>query len=180
MKTLATASLLCLFMTTATFNIDFGTANNATDWTVIVDGVMGGRSTGTITYTENTLQFSGALSLENNGGFSQIRKYTNSKDMSGYQTVEVRLKGDGRKYGLQLACHNYWAMPYRQQFIQTKKGEWLTLQLPMDDFKTYQVGRPLQQQLNQATLADTKSISIILNDKTPGPFTLEIDYIKFY
>ena len=183
MKTLVTASLvlaLTLSMRTTTFNIDFCTARNATDWRVIVDGVMGGMSSGTINYTENTLQFTGELSLRNNGGFSQIRKYTNGTDMSPYQMVEVRIKGDGRRYGLQLAHHSYWAMPYRQQYIQTEKGQWQTLQLPMANFKAYQVGRPLNQQLSAETLTNIKSISIILNDKIEGPFALEIDYIKFY
>ena len=41
-------------------------------WQTVLDGVMGGLSTGRIAEGDGgTLRFSGELSLENNGGFSQ-------------------------------------------------------------------------------------------------------------
>ena len=44
-------------------------------WQTVLDGVMGGRSTGRIAAGEGgTLRFTGELSLENNGGFSQSRR----------------------------------------------------------------------------------------------------------
>ncbi len=53
-------------------NLEFDTGIKG--WETVLDGVMGGRSTGRISAGEGgTLQFTGELSLENNGGFSQIR-----------------------------------------------------------------------------------------------------------
>ena len=62
-----------LTLSTNPYLIDFGKEKGGSEWNVIVDGVMGGLSTGKATFTDNTVQFTGNLSLENNGGFSSYR-----------------------------------------------------------------------------------------------------------
>ena len=47
--------------------LDFSSAQSAEDWYAINDGVMGGVSSGRITWTgEGTVTFEGRVSLENN------------------------------------------------------------------------------------------------------------------
>ena len=54
--------------------VDFGDKQNSSGWSVVNDGVMGGRSVGKARLTdEGVMIFSGTLSLKNNGGFSSIR-----------------------------------------------------------------------------------------------------------
>ena len=48
---------------------DFRTTGT-TDWRPLNDGVMGGRSTGTVAYGDSAMLWQGATSLENNGGFA--------------------------------------------------------------------------------------------------------------
>ena len=69
---LLSALSLCTATTAQSFRLDFQDGVGA--WSTVLDGVMGGRSTGRVSQPEpGMLRFSGELSLENNGGFSQMR-----------------------------------------------------------------------------------------------------------
>ena len=73
------------------------------EWVAIHDVVMGGVSSGGIERTEeNTGIFSGELSLENNGGFASVRALVGRQDLSSFEGLEIRVRGDGRRYQLRL------------------------------------------------------------------------------
>ena len=79
-KSCSTA-LLLFFLSTTLFAdtnrkvlLEFESPASIKNWRAVNDGVMGGRSIGRYRLTdENTLEFFGYLSLENNGGFASIR-----------------------------------------------------------------------------------------------------------
>jgi hypothetical protein len=73
---------------------DFG-KDAGNDWRVIVDGVMGGLSTGNVAVLENSMVFTGSISLENNGGFSSLRAPFGKYDLSDYSAVEIRYHTHG-------------------------------------------------------------------------------------
>jgi hypothetical protein len=83
---------IALLVSSAPYIIDFGTAKDGADWRVIVDGVMGGLSTGKATFTKNSVVFTGSISLENNGGFSSYRMPFGEYDLSAYKKVEIRYR----------------------------------------------------------------------------------------
>ena len=62
------------------------------DWIVLNDTVMGGRSSATVSDVDDTVQFQGIVSLENNGGFASIRT-RDAIDLSTHTTVELELIG---------------------------------------------------------------------------------------
>ena len=70
--------------------IDFAEPESAR-WTIVNDGVMGGRSSSDVELTgDNTALFSGFLSLENNGGFASVRGRFPMLDLSDYAaTAEI-------------------------------------------------------------------------------------------
>ena len=61
------------FMVNNSLEINFGTEKEVANWYPILDGVMGGLSTGKMETRENSVVFTGAISLENNGGFASLR-----------------------------------------------------------------------------------------------------------
>ncbi|MEM9023348.1 MAG: CIA30 family protein [Bacteroidota bacterium] len=163
----------------STLNFDFGTDKTDRGWTVVNDGVMGGRSNGTIAYTSESMVFQGTLSLENNGGFSRIKHRTQQPDMSGFSEVVLRVKGDGRQYALMLQSTEAFFRPYHRAYFQTKKGKWTTITLPLDQFKHTVMGRDTGNPTDLAYLKRVTSLGVILSDKQAGPFRLEIDHIEF-
>ena len=82
---------------------DFTKNSKVSDWIIIDDVVMGGRSNGKFNIdSDGNGVFSGDVSLENNGGFSSVRyqfaKINTTKDSK----VIIRLKGDGKEYQFRI------------------------------------------------------------------------------
>jgi len=68
---------------------------------------------------------------------------------------------------------------YFVSFFETKKGEWEEIQIPLKSFKGYFYGQNVNA-ITSMNLEKLKEIGVILLDKKPGPFQLEIDWIKSY
>ena len=157
------------------FSFDKAEADKS--WTTVNDGVMGGRSVGRFKLNEDKkLEFFGTLSLENNGGFASVRARGANLGLEKGESIVVRVRGDGRQYNFNLyAQRNLGGYSYRQSF-KTKKGEWIEVSLPVDKFVATWRGRVFpNEKLNPSKVA---GLGILLGDKKPGPFKLEIDWIK--
>jgi len=148
-------------------------------WQTVLDGVMGGLSTGRITEGgDGTLRFSGELSLENNGGFSQIRTAVPEGTFAGTRGLVLRVKGDGRTYQCDIRSSRLRIMAGGyQKLFETKAGEWIEVEIPFEDCVATSFGRRLQNapELDPATI---ESVGITLSDKKAGPFAVEIDWIR--
>ena len=78
---------------------DFQKPNALAAWQTVNDGVMGGVSEGNVRITKDkTLEFFGNLSLENNGGFASTRTRAGKLDLSQYDALVFKVRGDGRTY----------------------------------------------------------------------------------
>jgi monofunctional biosynthetic peptidoglycan transglycosylase len=147
----------------------------------VVDGVMGGRSTGRVARNEpGVLEFSGDLSLENNGGFSQMRCDVSGDQFAGMRGIEITVRGDGRKYNFDVRCANARVMAGGfQRAFATRDGEWTTIRMPFDDFRLYSFGRRIP---GAPSIVPTsiESIGVTLSDKTEGPFRLDVASIRTF
>jgi len=107
-------------------------------WRVQDDVVMGGRSDSQLQMTpEGYAQFSGRVSLENNGGFCSIHQ-TTEKDpyaISDTSTVFlVRLNGDGKEYNFRVRTPN-GRHSYAFTFPTKGDGHWETIAIPFNKMK---------------------------------------------
>jgi len=146
-------------------------------WQIVNDGVMGGLSSSRLEVAADGIAtFTGTLSLENNGGFASVRSEGTRFDLTGCVALVVRVKGDGRKYQLRVRDRSGWRVPdYRAEF-QTKAGEWQEPRLPLADFAAGWRGRDLPD-APPIDRGAVQEIAFFLGDKTPGKFSLEIDWI---
>ena len=151
------------------------------NWRITDDRVMGGRSQGNFEITNQaTMRFSGNLSLENNGGFSSVRSGGVSFDLSDSMGLVLRVKGDGRKYQVRLgteARYRSWDVSFSAGF-QTKKDTWINVRIPFSDFRAGFRGRSLDQVSFDPS--KIRRLGILLGDKKPGRFEVEIDSISAY
>lgn len=159
--------------------IDFGKEKVTGGWMTVNDGVMGGRSQGEIYFTDDAMVFQGNLSLENNGGFSSIRTNWGQYDLSKYQKIVMRIKGDGRQYGFVLSNASRFYLPNHKFEFSGKKNEWTTIEMPLRDFHEEVMGRKTGNIIDAETLQRIIRMGVILSDKKEGPFKLEIDYMEF-
>ena len=177
-SSLLAALLACTpFAAAADSNLEFD--NGTTGWQTVLDGVMGGLSTGRIAEGDGgTLRFSGELSLENNGGFSQIRTSVPEGTFAGTTGLLFRVKGDGRTYQCDIRSSRLRVMAggYQSTF-RTKAGEWVEVAVPFDQCVANNFG---QRMRNAPALdpASIESVGITLADKKEGPFAIEVDWIR--
>jgi transforming growth factor-beta-induced protein len=150
-------------------------------WQTVVDGVMGGRSSGRLREAEaGVVTFSGTLSLENNGGFSQMRRSARGRDFDGASGIEIECRGDGREYNFDVRVSNARMMAGGfQQSFATKDGDWVKVRLPFDKFELYSFGRKVRR-APELDPAKIESIGVTLSDKKAGPFQLDVRSIRAY
>lgn len=159
----------------------FKTNKDLKAWKSINDGVMGGLSEGRpFLGKDKSLNFKGALSLENNGGFSSICTEGKDHDFSGWDGLVIRVKGEGRSYQLTLQDDRRYlggAFAFWADFT-TEKDKWKTLYIPFQKFYPTSFGQRLP--LLKARLNRITSIGFMLYDKLGGPFHLKVKWIKVY
>ncbi len=159
--------------------VDF-TDEDAVRWSIVNDGVMGGRSQSSLEVTDrNTALFTGFVSLENNGGFASTRATLRSNPLSGFDGVIVRVRGDGRRYQLRFRMNaGFDGVAYQMEFA-TVPGEWTEIDLPFEAFQpTFRGFVP--RQVGPLDSARIRQMGILIGDKSEGPFTLEVDWVKAY
>ena len=79
-------------------------------WGAIDDVVMGGVSQSNIRLAYDRAIFSGIVSTDNNGGFASVRtrNFTPPIDLAGYEGIEIRVTGDGKRYKFITRCEGKW------------------------------------------------------------------------
>jgi len=102
---------------------DFSETNDWSKWEVENDVVMGGNSTSKLESTKDgNAVFKGTVSLENNGGFASLQYHFPTKNIKGYKTALISLKGDGKTYQFRMKSN----LKDRASYIYSFKtsGEW--------------------------------------------------------
>ena len=185
-------TLISLLMALPVSSLTLGAAENSVaefdksdsdslSWRVVNDGVMGGLSKGDFGVSgEGILTFRGMLSLENNGGFSSIRTEKVKMDLSGADGLLVRAKGDGRTYQMRFATDARFRgmeVSFMAEF-RTKKGEWAEVKIPFTKFKGSFRGMKLKDEVFDPS--KISRVGLLLADKNPGEFELNVDWIRTY
>lgn len=155
----------------------FDQTDAAKNWQTVNDGVMGGRSVGRFKISdEKNLEFFGTLSLENNGGFASVRARGSNLALKKGDVIVARVRGDGREYNFNVyAQRNLGGYSYRQAF-QTKKDEWIEVDFPVDKLVANWRGRRFPSE--KLDPSKVTGVGFQLGDKKPGPFKLEVEWIK--
>jgi NADH dehydrogenase [ubiquinone] 1 alpha subcomplex assembly factor 1 len=156
----------------------FVSSDAAAGWQAVNDDVMGGVSDGRFRITERqTLEFYGTLSLENNGGFASVRSRPRTLGLQAGDALVARVRGDGREYQLNLYVPGRMrAFSYRAP-VQTRAGEWIEVVVPLDRFEATSFGRVVRG-MGPVDPRSVTAIGVLLAEKTPGPFVLEVAWIK--
>ena len=174
MKTLLLIGMT-LWMNPDSVIVDFSTESTLSAWSILDDVVMGGRSDGRMRINEaGNAVFSGTVSLENNGGFSSVQHNFPKRPVEAYRYIEIRLKGDGKRYQFRVRSDRSERHSYAYYF-QTD-GTWQTIVVPMEEMYPTWRGRTLN--LPNYPGSNLSEIAIFIGNNKNEQFQLEIDYIK--
>jgi NADH dehydrogenase [ubiquinone] 1 alpha subcomplex assembly factor 1 len=160
---------------------DFAAAEQAEGWSVINDTVMGGVSSGDLSWENGALVFSGFLSLENNGGFASIRSPQIDTQLalnwSTSNGIRVLADGDGRTWTLQLRTTDDVDGGWTQSFATTANAT-TDVMLPWQSFEP--VTRFLEARSTDISLDPSRisTIAFYLVDGIQQPFRIAIRSIS--
>lgn len=171
---LITVYLLLVLAMNETIIFNFSKESNITNWTLVNDGVMGGKSNSTFTISdEGHGVFSGIISLENNGGFASVHYSFNTLEISPSSSVKLYIKGDTKKYQLRIKDDARKFYSYTTTFETT--GEWQEITIKLKDlipkFRGKQLDKP---NFNHDKI---ERLSFLIANKKSENFILKIDKI---
>jgi uncharacterized protein YbjT (DUF2867 family) len=160
-------------------------------WGAVDDVVMGGVSASNMQFLENAAVFTGNVSTANNGGFASVRtkNFQPPVNLSGYEGVELRVKGDGQRYKLFLRTETKWdGVGYSYSF-DTVANTWLTIRIAFSDLVPVFRAK-IMQDCPPIDTSKVTSFQLMLSKFeydgalnpafSPGNFALEISSITAY
>ena len=127
--------------------------------------------------TKEGMDFSGHLSLENNGGFASVHLGVDL-DLSDYSGIRLKVLGDGRVYQLRFesdAIHRQrWPVSFRGDF-ETVDSEWTEVFISFSELS--QTWRGSRLAGHNFSKDDIRRIAFMLADGQAGEFTLKVAWI---
>lgn len=105
-------------------------------WGALDDVVMGGVSQSGIQLGAAAASFSGMVSTANSGGFASVRtrNFEPPIDLSACTGIELRVKGDGKRYKFMLRTEPRWDGIAHCYSFDTEPDTWLTVKIPFTAF----------------------------------------------
>ena len=143
-------------------------------WQIVDDRVMGGRSLGLfVLNSESRGVFKGVVTTENNGGFSSLRYNFEALKTAGFESVVLKLKGDGKAYQFRLKSNSNDRHSYVYRF--TTNGTLEEIVIPLKLFRPTFRGRALT--LPNFDADALEQIAFLIGNKKEEDFELLIDSI---
>lgn len=148
--------------------IDF----ESTDWFIVNDGVMGGRSDARGGIGESVLTWTGTI-VTQGGGFSSIRGAVDGQ-LAGATELTMRIRTDGRAYEL-LADDASSNRVTHYNPIDAAGGDWEVVTVSLSGMEPRIFGNLVTADPFDPDRAT--QIGVILADGIDGDFAFEIDWI---
>jgi monofunctional biosynthetic peptidoglycan transglycosylase len=158
---------------------DFAGEGAIESWYPVHDVVMGGVSEGGIRGGEGTAVFAGTVSLDRGGGFASIRSRPEHTDLSARTGLELHVKGDGKRYDLNLRNDAAFDGIYYKARFEASATGWTAVRIPFESFVPTYRGRVIRD-APPLDPAKIMSFGLMISDKQEGPFRLEIRRIAAY
>jgi len=160
-------------------------------WGAVDDVVMGGVSESGMRLVENTALFAGNVSTANSGGFASVRtrNFDSPLNLAGYDGVELRVRGDGKRYKFIIRTDPKWDGTAYSYSFDTEGNNWISVRIPFADLipvfraKTLKDSDPIDpSHISSFQLMLSKfEYDGELNPKfEPGGFALQVESIKAY
>ena len=154
---------------------DFNKNSSISNWIVVDDVVMGGKSNGNFQLNKNGKGvFSGKISLDNNGGFSSVRYGFNKLNIEKFKSIVLKIKGDGKNYQFRIKHKSSDYASYITSF--SSSGEWQEIEIPLNSMYPSFRGRKLDEP--NFSHKSIEEVTFLIANKKNEEFMLLIDKIE--
>ena len=164
------SSLICSTL------LNFDTPDSVLGWTSVDDTVMGGVSCSKLNFNlDGFAEFTGKVSLENNGGFASVRSTPNNYSVINAEKLCLCVLGDGHHNKLNLRMDNFLeSINYQASFQPPEK--WSEITFDYSDFKPRLRGRPIAAP--SLDFSRIHQIGFMISERQAGTFTLFIRWLR--
>ena len=153
---------------------DFNPKSDISDWKVVDDVVMGGRSNSSFELNKKGHGvFSGNVSLDNNGGFSLVRYRFDTKNIKGYTKAILKIKGASKAYQFRIKTTTFDRHSYIAKF--ETNGEWQSIEIVLAEM--YPAFRGNKLNIPNYPAETFEELAFLVGNKKAESFQLEIDSI---
>lgn len=164
------ALILISLMSTSIILYQFDKNSSNSDWRIVDDVVMGGKSSGEFYINESgNGVFEGSVSLENNGGFSSVR-HKETFQIRSQKNIKIRLKGDGSDYQFRIKSNSSDRHSYIAEFKTS--GEWEIIEIRLADM--YPAFRGQKLSISNFDKERIEELAFLIGNKKEQKFHLEI------
>ena len=168
-------AVVSLFSSESEVLFDFHSGCDLSQWYVVDDVVMGGRSDGGLSINEAGHGFfTGRVSLENNGGFSSMRFRCPQRSVNNFTKCVLRVKGDGKSYQFRVKSDVGQRHSYISSFDTT--GDWQEVDIMLSEMTP--AFRGMRLRIPNYPGEELEEIAILIGNKKAEKFALEIDWIQ--
>lgn len=158
--------------------IRFDVESSVEDWSSIDDRVMGGVSNSRLRYEKaGYALFEGVVSLDRNGGFASVRSRPFDLGMPGATCYWLEVKGDGKRYKLNLRTDDGFDGLNYQAVFAPPEGPWTTIELPVQTFKPSFRGRSVEGAAPLDPMR-VRQVGLMIADRQEGNFSLALRSIQ--
>ena len=156
----------------------FDVESSVEGWSSIDDRVMGGVSNSRLRYERaGYAAFEGVLSLDRNGGFASVRSRPFDLGIPGASCYWLELKGDGKRYKLNLRTDDGFDGVNYQAVFAPPEGQWTTIGLPVKTFQPSFRGRSVEDAAPLDTMR-VRQVGLMIADRQEGRFSLALRSIQ--
>lgn len=146
-------------------------------WSVVNDGVMGGRSAGFVQVANGALQFTGTL-VTQGGGFTLTRARC-VVDLTGQTGVALRVRGSRRSFQVELDDGTRgFGRPVSRRAAFDTTAEWTEVRVPFSALRSTIFGQAVRAPAIDP--ARIQSVGLYMAAGRDGAFRLEVDSIMAY
>jgi len=154
---------------------NFNKNSSISNWIVIDDVVMGGKSNGNFQLNKDGKGvFSGKISLDNNGGFSSVRYGFNKLNIEKFKSIVLKIKGDGKNYQFRIKNKSSDYASYITSF--SSSGEWQEIEIPLNSMYPSFRGRKLDEP--NFFHKSIEEVTFLIANKKNEEFIILIDKIE--
>ncbi len=163
-------------MTSSIILYQFDKNSSISDWRIVDDVVMGGKSSGEFYINESGHGvFAGFVSLENNGGFSSVR-HRGTFEIRSQKNIRIHLKGDGNAYQFRIKANSSDRHSYIAGFRTS--GEWEIIEIKLPDM--YPAFRGQKLSISNFDKDQIVEMAFLIGNKKEQKFQLEIQSIELF
>ena len=157
----------------------FDRPESVATWSAIDDRVMGGVSRSTLRFDPaGHAVFASTVSADNNGGFASVRsavvhRASGEFDPEAFDAIELDVRGDGRRYKLNLRTDHGFDGVSHQAGFEPPAGTWTRVRLPLAAFRPSWRGRPVPD-APPLRGARIEQVGLMIADRQFGSFELAV------